>query len=453
MGRSWYTPMVSRVIFPLHEALKGHDTFARLPVLEQTQWLPRDALDAIQSDRLHYLIERAATLVPYYRTLFAERGIDWRGIRTRDDLAQLPLLTKPLIRAAASRLVADGAARLERASTSGSTGEPLVFYLGPQRISHDVAARLRAIRWWGVNIGDPEVVLWSSPIETGRQSAARALRDHLIRSVFIDSRDLSDARVDTLIHRIEQADPSMIFGYSTAIARIALFALRQGRAVRTPSLKVVFVTAAKLLESQRWAIETVFKAPVANEYGGRDAGFVAHECPAGGMHISEEDIIVEAIGDRGESLPPGTTGEIVVTHLASQDYPFIRYRTGDRGSLSAEACPCGRSLAMLERIEGRTNDLLVAPGGRVVHHTAISNVLRDLPGLLNYKVIQEQPDRIRLLLVAAAKLPDSELERVRSVLLRHLSSEVRIVIEEVGDIPPEPTGKHRYIVSHIQGLA
>ena len=448
-----YTRLVSRVLFPLHERLKHHSTVAALRELERSQFLPRDELDRLQSQRLRRLLERAATRVPYYRALFAERGIDWREIRAATDLARLPLLSKADIRAAADRLRADDAGALSAASTSGSTGESLTFYLGRERVSHDVAAKWRATRWWGVDIGDPEVVLWASPIESGSQDRLRDLRDRLLRSHFIDARDLSEARVPHLLAQIERADPRMLFGYTSALARLAAFALQRGQQLHCPRLKVVFVTAAKLGEQQRANIRQVFGAPVADGYGGRDAGFIAHECPAGTMHLTEEDLIVEIVDDDGAPLPPGESGEIVVTHLASGDFPFIRYRTGDRGRLGSPTCPCGRTLRGLQAIEGRMNDMLVGEGGRVMHHTGISNVLKDVAGLLNYKVIQEREDLVRVQIVASRPIAVADREHIRGQMRAFLGPALVTEIEQVPDIAPEPSGKHRYIVNRVRQVA
>jgi phenylacetate-CoA ligase len=444
-----YTRLASGVLFPFHEALKRHSTVAVRRWLEKTEWYSPQELAALQAQRLRALIERAAVKVPYYRDLFADRRIAPSTIRSAADLARIPFLTKPLIRAAADRLRASDAGRLEKAATSGSTGEPLRFELGLERVSHDVAAKWRATRWWGVDIGDPEIVIWTSPIEGDSQDIVRHVRDRLLRSTFIDARDLSDHELEAILGRIEQIGPRMLFGYTSAVARLASFAHHRGWRLRGADLRVVFVTSAKLLAEQRAQMQEVFGCPVANGYGGRDAGFVAHECPAGGMHITEEDVVVEIVNDEGEPLAAGQAGEVVVTNLASGDFPFIRYRTGDRAVLDSKACPCGRSSRLIGSIEGRTNDLLVGPGGRVMHHTGISNVLKDVPGLQNYKIIQEREDLIRVLVVTEGPLDERHSAGAQRALKSHLGEEVRVDFERVADIPLERAGKHRYIVNRV----
>ena len=81
-------------------------------------------------------------------------------------------------------------------------------------------------------------------------------------------------------------------------------------------------------------METVFGAPVANGYGGRDAGFIAHECPQGCLHITAEDIIVEIVDDHGNVLPNGSAGQVAITHLHTHEFPFVRYLNGDVATIS-----------------------------------------------------------------------------------------------------------------------
>ena len=119
--------------------------------------------------------------VPHYRELFARRKFDPRAVSSLADLARLPFLTKDIIRASGAGLRAEGAENMKRFSTTGSSGDPLQFYIGKGRISHDVAAKWRATRWWGVDIGDPEIVAWSSPIELSAQDRVRRARDPALR--------------------------------------------------------------------------------------------------------------------------------------------------------------------------------------------------------------------------------------------------------------------------------
>jgi phenylacetate-CoA ligase len=444
-----YTAFASRVLFPLHERLKGHDTVAVRRELEKTQWWSREQLESLRLARLHRLLDRAARSVPYYRDLFRREGFDPGAVKSLTDLARLPLLTKADIRAHSEALKASDAQRLSRFNTGGSSGEPLIFYVGRERISHDVAAKWRATRWWGVDIGDPEIVVWGSPIELTRQDRLRALRDRLLRTHLLPAFEMSETRLDEFLVTIRRVRPRMLFGYPSSLALIARHAEKRKVAMDDLGIRVAFVTSERLYDEQRAIISRVFGCPVANGYGGRDAGFIAHECPQGGMHIMVEDIIVEIVSPDGRVLPAGEAGEIVVTHLATGDFPFIRYRTGDVGVLDDRPCPCGRGLPLLREIQGRTTDFVVARDGTVMHGLALIYVVRDVPGVEQFKIVQESRELTRVFLVTGPNFAEGALDTIRAGLVRRLGEGVTIEIERVQEIPREASGKYRYIVSKV----
>ena len=441
---TWF---VSRLIFPLQERLKGHTTVAWRRALEESQWWSSERIQALQTERLRALLRHAAARVPYYRELFGRAGFDAGRVRSPADLRNLPFLTKAAIRANTGQLKAEGASSLIRYNTGGSSGEPLVFFMGRERVSHDVAAKWRATRWWGVDIGDPEIVVWGSPIELGAQDNVRAIRDRMMRTTLLPAFEMSETRLDGFIAKIRAVRPAMLFGYPSALAHIARHAAAKGRRMDDLGIRVAFVTSEYLYDDQRRRITEVFGCPVANGYGGRDAGFIAHECPAGGMHITAEDIVVEIVDADGNPQPAGVAGEIVTTHLATGDFPFIRYRTGDVGTLDTRSCACGRGLPLIKEIQGRTTDFVVARDGTVMHGLALVYVVRDVPGIRKFKIVQESVDHTRVLLAADPNFDPASVARIRAGMAERLGEQVRIDVELVPDIPAEASGKFRHVVS------
>ncbi len=447
-----YTAFTSGMLFPLHERLKRHSTVAVRRRMEESQWWPADKLHTLQVERLRALLVEAGRHVPYYRDLFRKQGFDPAQVNGLTDLQRLPFLTKPLIRAHAEQLKHEHARGLARFNTGGSSGEPLIFFIGNERVSHDVAAKWRATRWWGVDIGDPEIVVWGSPIELGSQDRIRAWRDRLLRTELLPAFEMSDARLNDFIAAIRRRRPKMLFGYPSALSHIARHAEKRGQRMDDLGIKVAFVTSERLYDEQRAAIGRVFGCKVANGYGGRDAGFIAHECPQGGMHLTAEDIVVEIVDREGRVLPPGEPGEIVVTHLATRDFPFIRYRTGDVASLATERCACGRGLPMLKEIQGRTTDFVVAADGTVMHGLALIYVLRDLPEVQQFKIVQESLLQTRILLVTQSAFGAAWVADIVQKVKARLGDSVDVIVERVADIPPERSGKYRYVVSRIENV-
>jgi len=292
-------------------------------------------------------------------------------------------------------------------------------------------------------------VVWGSPIELGAKDRVRGVRDAMLRTSLLPAFDMSQSRLDDYVGKIRTRRPRMLFGYPSALAHIARHA--QATAVRLDDIgiKVAFVTSERLYDDQRATIEQVFGCRVANGYGGRDAGFIAHECPEGSMHVTAEDIVLELVNETGEVVAPGESGEIVVTHLASRAFPFIRYRTGDFGVLAKEPCPCGRGLPVLEQILGRSTDFVVASDGTVLHGLALIYVVRDLPGIASFRIVQESRQLTRVELVPGPGFDPQVKMAIRDGMQRRLGANVEVQVEELAALPRERSGKHRYVVSKV----
>src|SRR3569833_204987 len=413
-----YTRFVSGVFFPLHERLKGHDTTRVRRGLEETLWWPRERLDALRLERLRGLLGHAYRYVPYYKDVLDRAGLVGGAVTSLDDLQRLPLLTKSLIRTHSERLTSTQARQLARFNPGGSSG-------------------------------DPEVVVWGSPIELGAQDRLRRVRDALFRTSLLPAFDMSAHRLDEYVDKLRAVRPRMIFGYPSSIAVIVEHARRGGKRLDDLGTKVVFVTSERLYDHQRSAIESGFACPAANGYGGRDAGFIAHQCPAGGMHITAEDIIVEIIDAAGRPVPPGLEGEVVITHLATRDFPFIRYCTGDVAVLDDQSCFCGRGLPLLKEIQGRTTDFVVAADGTLMHGLSLIYVIRDVIGVENFKIEQLSLQETVVKLVVNEQFKDESMNLIERGLKKRLGANVNIKLERVAEIPREASGKYRYVKSCV----
>ncbi len=443
------TFLIANLLFPLHERMKKHTTVQAFRTMMQNQWLGPGALKVYQNKELRAFIGSISRNVPYYSRLFREKGIDPASIQSKEDLVKLPFLTKSIIRAHCDELKTTAPHRLSQFNTGGSSGEPLIFFIGNHRVSHDVAAKWRATRWWDVNIGDREIVLWGSPIELGKQDKIKAIRDKLFRTELISAFELNSETKAHIVSEIIRQKPPMLFGYPSVYAMLAEYAEQRGINLANSGVKVIFVTSEKLYDHQRELIQRVFNAPVANGYGGRDAGFIAHECPQGNMHITADDIVVEIIGSDNQPVKNGEAGEIVVTHLRTDEFPFVRYRTGDIGVVSDELCPCGRGLPILKEVQGRTTDFITALDGTQMHGLALIYHVRDVPGVKNFKIVQRSLQQTDILLEVNDSFENESLKEIESNFKRRLGQEVTITIDIVERIASEKSGKFRYVVSKV----
>jgi phenylacetate-CoA ligase len=437
-------------VFRTQEALLRRPTFAVLAELERTQWLPPSALRAVQAERLNALLGMAIAHSPWHAERLRAAGLDG-AVRdqsvTLSDLPRLPTMDKRDARENVERLVWRGVpGGAFPYTTGGSSGEPLIFHFGRARQAADAAGRLRARRWWGVEPGDREVYLWGAPVELSKTDRIKTLRDRLVNQLLLNAFEMSPARMDDYLQAVARWNPKAIYGYASSLALLAAHAEARGIQPRLPALRVVSSTGEPLFPHQRELIERVFGVPVSVEYGARDAGLLALESPDGMLLQMSETHLIEVLDEAGN---PVEEGEAVITSLVSQAQPFIRYRTGDVVRRSGRADPGGRSLDVLDAVVGRQTDFIVAADGRIMHALAVIYVLRAIPGVARFKLIQHAVDRIEVQVVPDAGWGDAARAAVVQGLQARLGSGARIELKLLEAIAPERSGKHRYVVSHV----
>jgi len=436
--------IVTKVLYPLHERLRGHCTLGRLEALERTQWLTPSELSDLQMRRLRELVEFAYTWSPYYRRLLDEHDLTPSHVRCHADFEKIPPLTREDVRHHFDEIRTT--ARRPRGrpqSSGGSSGIPVTVLVDREQVQMVNAVRLRSHRWFGLEPGAREIVLWGSPIELTRQDHLRRMRDWLLNSKLLSAFDLQEANLERYGDAIRRYRPERIFGYASALYRLACH-LADARSHRGGRLKAIFATAEPLFDFQRDMIANVFGCPVAIEYGARDAGLMANECPDGGLHIPAESMHIEVLGDNG-----ACHGEIVATNLDSFAFPLIRYRTGDRGRLAPEACRCGRGLPSLRSVEGRQTDFLVTSSGRVLHALSVIYILREMSTVRQFHVLQEAVDHVVVSVVPERAFSAADeaalVDRVRALL----GAEVRVDVDCVPAVRVSASGKLRYVESRV----
>jgi phenylacetate-CoA ligase len=444
---------ISRVIYAAHERALGRPTFSYLKELEESQWLPRCEIERLQMQKLKKLLQVASTHCPWHAARIKDAGIDLSDnadALTMNELRRLPTTDKQDMSVHIDQMVwrnVPGGAH--QYTTGGSSGEPLIFYFGRKRQASDAAGRIRARRWWGVDFGEPEVYLWGAPVELKKTDLIKTIRDRLLNQLVLNAFDMSRVNMDEYIRAIEAFRPKCVYGYASSIALLAAHARDRNHRFSLPDLKVVCTTGEPLYPDQRSLISDVFGAPVANEYGSRDIGFTAHETPQGQMLLMSESVIVEVLDQKGMAVAPGAVGEAVMTGLCSEAQPFIRYRTGDMVRRTDELSCTGQGLHTIGEVAGRTTDFIVRADGAVMHALAAIYVLRAVDGVAEFKLIQHSVDRFEVMVAPNSRWNAEAEAQIRSGLKARLGSDVRIELRLLDSIPPDASGKHRYVVSRV----
>ena len=439
-----YPTIVRSVWFPLQEFAKGKNTLALLAGLEKSQWFSSKELESLQLERLRKLLSFACLEIPYYRDLFQTNGIVPDRIRSLADLARIPPLDKEIVRKNFDTLQPRRLPRgTQKMSTGGSTGSPVTVLVDRERAAFTDAARMRAHRWHHAAMGEREIVLWGSPIELGGQGFIKDLRDRLINSRLLSAFDMSESRMTEYGGFITRYRPVKMYGYASALYLLAAF-LKSTDWQAPGSLKVIYATAEPMFDFQKQVVQQVFQCPVAVEYGARDAGLMANECPQGGLHVPVEGMVIEIDASSG-------TGEVIATNLFSSAMPIIRYRTGDVAELDSVPCPCGRGLPRLKQVEGRQTDFLVTPSGKIVHALAVIYAVREISSIQRFQVLQDESMRVVVRVMTTTGFSREDRQRLIAKITMALGQDVEITVDQVPQIPAAPSGKYRYVISQAAG--
>ena len=440
-------PFVEKLVFPMMGLIKGNRIGVYLRELKAGESLPPATLAERQRDKLARLMDVCVSKVPAYRL---ESDQDdgslpsrWRTVKP---------LTREVFRAHPERYLAGGVKKedLIPAASGGSTDAPVKFFLDRVTVEHYEAARWRGLSWWGITPGSRSVMIWGSPVElkAAAQKSYRRREKWLKNRALIPAHDLSPANLPGHIQFLNRYRPAYFYGYASALYTFAQLLERSGQKLSFKP-KAVVSTAETLFDHQRDAIARAFGCPVVNEYGAKDAGILAYECPKGGLHITCENVLLEVLDPETlKPLPVGEKGVLASTDLNNLSMPRPRYLLGDIASLSAETCPCGRTLPLLGGVEGRLVDMLAAHGRegyRFVHGNALARLSRVCHGVSRFRIIQHTPDKATLYVVGGPDALERDLdnfcERARAFL-----PGVDITLREVQDIPLMASGKHRYAV-------
>ncbi|MEM2546213.1 MAG: hypothetical protein QXM37_01110 [Candidatus Bathyarchaeia archaeon] len=374
-------------------------------------------------------------------------------IKTVDDLPKLPIIRRDEVKRNLERMISAeyDVNELKMLKTSGSTGEPLCFYISEAEDEFRKAKHLRANIALGQKLRDRWVTI-TAPVHFNESTRLqRFLRIYcpLPVSVFDD--------VATQFSRIESFKPDILDGYASSLLLLAKEAAKRGHHNIKPKF---MISGAEVIDARsRRFIEETFEGPLFDQYATAEFERLAWQCEEKGeYHIDADSVVLEFIDRNGEPVGPGETGEIVCTSLFNYAMPFIRYALGDLGRPSkSNDCSCGRSFPLMEIVEGRANDVIVLPDGRVMSSVTFLAGIYQLSfynDMYKFRIIQRDINRFQFLVApreGSRVDRDAAEKEVKEYFGRmfNVGDEVDFRLDVVDDIPLDRSGKFRVVVSEV----
>jgi phenylacetate-CoA ligase len=234
-------------------------------------------------------------------------------------------------------------------------------------------------------------------------------------------------------------------GYPSSIHIVARALLESGRPLPRGRCAAVFTSSESLLAYQRASIEEAFNAPIRDRYGASEFAVSMTQCGSGRLHVDMEfciaEVAVELETDEYE------TGPLLITGLGQDATPFFRYRIGDVGSRAKSPCPCGRAGDSFLEVDGRIEDYVLTPDGRMVGR--MDHAFKEQLDVAEAQILQKDQDSIDLMIVPGATYNEASHRSVLKEIRSRLGHEIQVRIHLVSSIPREPNGKFRAVKSRV----
>ena len=359
---------------------------------------------------------------------------------------EIPILTKKWLQQPLKEVITTGlrSGDLYISNTSGSSGHP--FFFAKDKFCHALtwALNIDRYRLHGIEYGDSlQARFYGVSLDINKNLSER-LKDFISARNRFNVFDLSDSALDGFIEKFSATKFDYINGYTSVLVVFAKHLINKNLVLKEicPTLKVAITTSEVLDVSDRALLKKGFGVPVINEYGASELDIIAFEDKDNDWIISNENIFVEIIDGDGSKVFDGQDGRIIVTSLHNRAMPFIRYEIGDTGIISQRRKGIYQ---ILESLQGRTNDVIVLPGGKKAPGLTfyyISKKLLEEGGFIKEFIIKQKSiNHFHFEYVADSDLSDKTVDQIKKAMDEYLELGLKVTFSRFDKLERNKAGK------------
>ena len=423
--------------FPIKEAkafLKTIQSKQKLDFQSYIETSKRDILD-------HHLKHN-----PFYKQFVKNVDLsDWNSI---------PVMTKRDLQQPLEQRLSEGftAKTVFINKTSGSSGTPFIF--AKDKFCHALIwanfmdryscfnldlNHSKQARFYGIPLGEKDYY---------KERFKDALSNRFRFSVF----DLSDSQLEKNIEKFSKTKFDYINGYTSSIVQFAKYLEQHNIVLKTicPSLKACIATSEMLFPEDKNLLEEQLGIPVINEYGAAELGLIAFQNKTDQWVVNTEDLFVEILDENNNVLPYGEEGRIVITSLYNKAHPFIRYDLGDIGTLSKKST---LQKPILEKLVGRTSDLVMLPSGKkaagLTFYYVTKTIIENDGNVKEFIIEQLKLDTFKISYVSNKLLTEENLEHIKKAISKYLEPHLIVVFERKEKLERSKSGKLKQFKSYL----
>ncbi len=434
-------------------------TLGHASMEKRIPWEDPDRLMERQNRRVRQMVRFAWEHVPFYREAMEARGLGPEDFRCAEDLSRLPLIDGSVYGEAPHRFrphrVDPG--EVLRIHSGGTTGRTKEFrYDGRSlflSLAHGHRQRHVLAHFTGRLTGYRELNLLrdgsvSNQIRAYHEEHLWTPRRADLTRAFLAPGELP---LDAEVARINEFRPDVVIGYGSYLG--ALYRAIGGRGLEFHRPRALVYGADSMPEADRAYIEGQLGIPVLSIYQSTESLRIGFQCELRrGLHLSVDAAAVRIADGAGRTVRPGEAGDVIISNLTNRATVLLNYRLGDVAVSGRERCPCGRTLPVLERLEGRSDDLIHLANGRTPHALQVMHRLRAASGVERIQVVQEEAGTFRVRAVSDAGLDRQAAAASLAAELAGLTGErADVSVEWVEKLPAEANGKTRVVISKVRG--
>ncbi|SFZ90099.1 phenylacetate-CoA ligase [Flaviramulus basaltis] len=371
--------------------------------------------------------------------------LDWNSIpvMTKQDLQQ-PLEQRLTIGFSQRKIYVN--------KTSGSSGNP--FYFAKDKFCHALTWAVFINRYSLFNLdfnSSKQARFYGIPLNTSSYYKER-FKDILGKRYRFSVFDLSYNKCEKNLEKFKDSKFNYIYGYTSAIVQFAKFLQQKKVVLKTicPSIKACIVTSEMLFEADKTLLKTYLGVPIINEYGAAELGLIAFQNKEDEWLINNEDLFVEILDENDTVLPYGKEGRIVVTSLYNKAHPFIRYDLGDIGTFSKLSTP---EKLILEKLIGRTNDIVILPSGKkaagLTFYYVTKTVIENDGNVKEFIIEQLKLDAFKISYVSNNILGDTQVKAIKKAITKYLEPNLNIIFKRETILNRAKSGKLKQFKSYL----
>jgi phenylacetate-CoA ligase len=437
--------------FRINDFFKGYSVDKNYrEFLKQASQLSKSDIDSIKLAKFQKLISFAYSNTSFYNERLKSIGAFPEDFTNLDDIAKIPELKREDLQNHWRDIIPKklDVNSLNKGSSSGSTGVPVVYFKNNESSSLGQAAGYACWSFAGWSLGMKGLHIWGNPTTVNNEwnrLSSKLKAWYLNHHKFPAYQLTQSGMLEKLYNQVLNGKYEFIDGYTNSIYLFAEYVKANYGSLK-PHLKMVLTTAENLHDYQRKLIEESL-GPVYDLYGCSEINGIAGECKiCGKYHIIDTHVLLEF----GKEVDEFKNQELIITDLDNYAFPLIRYKNNDLGKPYMGSSSCSIPFSRMEHVSGRQSDIIKLPDGGSLSVPSFfgSMLLKKVNGIRKYQIEKDKFDHLNINFVVNSEFSTKDMELIRLSLNDYIGSRIKWDINIVDTIQAAPNGKYKLVIDN-----